>query len=104
MLTDVVSSGASTLVSGSLNSTPNSAFRIEFYSNFVCDASGFGEGELYFGSTDVTTDRNGDALFFRSHPISVKPGKAVTATATDAAGNTSESRCVGKPPGSLSSR
>jgi hypothetical protein len=42
-------------VSGSLNSLPNAAYRIEFFSVATCDASGYGEGDQFLGSIDVRT-------------------------------------------------
>ncbi|MBI3469276.1 MAG: hypothetical protein HY000_40245 [Planctomycetes bacterium] len=44
------SSGASTRVQGSLHSTPNGTFVIDFYANSAADSSGYGEGERWVGS------------------------------------------------------
>ncbi len=67
----------------------NETFSIEFYSSEVCDPSGNGEGQHYWGSFDLTTDNSGEAdeqhIRAGSHP-----GTVFTATATDANGNTSE--------------
>jgi hypothetical protein len=82
-------------VTGTLNSTPASAFRLEFFANAFCDATGSGEGQQFIGTADVTTDANGDASF---GPLTfAAPDNAdITATATDPAGNTSEfSQCAG---------
>src|SRR5205823_12471149 len=58
---NAATSGAgNTTIAASLNSTPNTTFTLEFFSNSVIDPSTFGEGEHYLGSTDVTTDGNGD--------------------------------------------
>ena len=38
--------GATTRVSGSLNSLPNTAFTLDFYANQALDPSGFGQGQL----------------------------------------------------------
>jgi hypothetical protein len=76
-------------VTGTLNSTPNSTFRLEFFISGEAGPSGFGQGELYATSADVTTDANGNASFDVN--FQTDPGRSVyTATATDAAGNTSE--------------
>ena len=48
-------------VTGSLNSIPNGTFRIEFFGNTACDASGNGEGATFLGATSVTTDGTGNA-------------------------------------------
>ncbi len=82
-------------VSGSLNSTANTTFRVEFFANTACDPSGYGEGEVYLGYRNVTTDAGGDASFSAAFPTAVPPGDWITATATNPAGSTSEfSACV----------
>ena len=48
-------------VQGTLNSIPNTTFRIEFFGNTTCDASGNGEGTTFLGATSVTTDSTGNA-------------------------------------------
>ena len=40
---------------GNFDSTPNTKFTIEFFSNTTADASGFGQGQTYIGSTTVST-------------------------------------------------
>jgi hypothetical protein len=40
---------------GTLNSTPNTTYTIEFFSNTAADPSGFGQGQTYLSSTTVTT-------------------------------------------------
>ena len=57
------SSGAGTVIEGSLHSTPNTSFTLEFFSNTQCNSSGYGEGESPIGTTVVTTDAAGDATF-----------------------------------------
>lgn len=78
-------------IEGTLNSTPNTTFRIEFFANTECDPSGHGEGEIFIGSTMVMTDASGNVSFAFIPAISpFAVGRFVTATATDPAGNTSE--------------
>jgi len=48
-------------VSATLNSTPDSSFRIDAYDNVSCDTTGFGEGGFHLATTTVTTDANGNA-------------------------------------------
>jgi hypothetical protein len=84
------SAGSSTTVVGTLNSTPNTTFRIEFFASDAADPTGFGEGQTFLDFTTVTTDGNGDASFTVTLQSAVAPGQVVTATATDPAGNTSE--------------
>ena len=84
-------------ISGTLNTTPNSSpqvYTIEFFANASCDTSGHGEGKTYLGSlTTSATDNNGDVtpFTFNVPPDSpISGGDIITATATDANGNTSE--------------
>ncbi len=78
-------------ITGSLNSTPNRAFVVEFFASPSCDASGNGEGARYLGAVDVSTDEAGIAGIDTALSVSVAPGEFVTATATDTTtGNTSE--------------
>jgi uncharacterized repeat protein (TIGR01451 family)/CSLREA domain-containing protein len=98
---DWTSTGNPTTVSGTLNSAPNSRYRIEFFHNDACDtyengqlAGGhlgrFGEGETYLGAIDVDTDANGNASFSASYPLSTDVTDVITSTATAADGSTSE--------------
>jgi hypothetical protein len=90
VLTSAISDAASTTIEGTLNSMPNTTFRLEFFSNTACDPSGFGEGETLLGSTTVATDGSGDASFTVAFLTLVPEGQFVTATATDPDDNTSE--------------
>ncbi|MFY9608067.1 MAG: FG-GAP-like repeat-containing protein, partial [Blastocatellia bacterium] len=101
VLTTVFPSGNHLAIQGTLNSTANTTLTIQFFANSTCDPSGFGEGEQFLGSTQVTTDVSCNASFsFLAD--SVAPGQSITATATDAAGNTSEfSNCIAIGAGAL---
>lgn len=90
VLSSAGTSGNTTLVSGTLNSTPNTQFRIEFFSNAACDPSGFGEGQFFMGSQSVTTDASGNATINFNPSFTVSAGQFITSTATDPSGNTSE--------------
>src|SRR6185503_14862801 len=97
VLTQASVNGNLLTVSGTLNSTPNSLFQVDFYGNAACDSSSHGEGALLIGSRSVTTDATGNATFVASMQWSALI-RVVTATATDAAGNTSEfSACAALP-------
>lgn len=99
--------GQSLKVWGRLNSTPNSSFDIEFFSNDSCDTSGYGEGKYFLVDEIILTDSSGKATFnftfFYDIPGSVS--SYLTSTATDSSGNTSEfsqcrlipSLCIAKP-------
>jgi uncharacterized repeat protein (TIGR01451 family) len=92
VLERVVTAAGRTLIQGTLSSTPNTAFTIQFFSSPTGDPSGHGEGRVFLGSIvpSLTTDGSGNASFsyLLNTPTSV--GHVVTATATDPAGNTSE--------------
>lgn len=77
-------------VGGTLESAPNADFTIEVFVSAACDESGFGEGALPIGRADVRTDADGVAVIAVDAPVPVGAGNVFTATATDAAGNTSE--------------
>jgi hypothetical protein len=62
----------------------------ETYAGLTAGASGRGEATGYLGSIDVTTDGTGEAFIDASLPSLSSSGEWMTATATDAAGNTSE--------------
>lgn len=81
--------GTGTGIAASLNSTPNQAFTIQFFSNAVPDPSGYGQGQTFVGSTTVYTDAHGNADFGLWVPASVG-GQWLSATAISAGGNTSE--------------
>jgi hypothetical protein len=84
VITSVSIVAGSTTIAGTLNSTPNTSFRIEFFDN-----DGSGEGQSFLGFGAVTTNGSGNASF--NAPVSQAPGnRRVTATATDPNGNTSE--------------
>ncbi len=83
VLTTVKTSGGNTLVVGSLNSTANTTFRIEFFSSPTGDGTGYGEGQTYLGAATVTTDSSGNASIATVLAgVSVTTGHAVSATAT----------------------
>lgn len=101
VLTSATSGGGTTTIQGTLNSTASAAFRLEFFSDTSCDASGNGEGRTYLGAQNVTTDGSGNASFTASLPVAVTPGQIVAATATNSSNYTSEfSACftVTAPP------
>ena len=90
VLTSIISVGSNTTIQGSLNSTPNTMFQIDFYTSSALDPSGHGEGAQFFNTTSVTADANGNAIINASFPVALGAGRVVTATATDPNGNTSE--------------
>ena len=89
LLTAVTISSGSATITGTLNSTPATTFRLEFFSNPSADDTGFGEGQTFLGFTDATTDAAGNTSYSVTFPVAAD-AKSFAATATDAAGNTSE--------------
>ncbi|MCE9564846.1 MAG: right-handed parallel beta-helix repeat-containing protein [Planctomycetes bacterium] len=86
LLAPTTNANGTHIVSGTLNSTPNRTFRIEFF------ASGSaGQGRLFLGAGTVTTAADGNTPQF-SLSFSRPPGmRFITATATDlSTGDTSQ--------------
>jgi hypothetical protein len=95
VLTAAPIAGGNVTISGTLNSTASTTFRVEFFSNVACHASGNGEGRTFLGFANVLTDGS-CAATFTAGPFAVPGGQTIfTATATDPNNNTSEfSACV----------
>lgn len=92
--------GAAIDISGGLVSAPNTTYTLEFFRSAACSPSESGEGEVFIGSTTVTTDSDGGTTFSAVVPVA-GTSEWVTATATAPNGSTSEfSDCVkiGRPP------
>jgi len=82
-------------VQGTLNSIASATYRLEFFANSACDASGYGEGKTFIGFQSVSTDGGGNASFNATFAPLPVGQSVVTATATDSGGSTSEfSQCV----------
>jgi ELWxxDGT repeat protein len=80
----------SAVIKGTLNSTPDTTFSVEFFSNPVGTLPADAEGRTFLGRTAVTTNGAGNATIALVLPASVTVGEVITATATDPQGNTSE--------------
>jgi hypothetical protein len=89
VLTSVTAGPANTVITGTLNSAASTTYRIEFFANTAVDPTGYGEGEIFIGFTNVTTDLSGNASFNVNLAKDTR-GKLVTATATAPDGSTSE--------------
>jgi parallel beta-helix repeat protein len=96
VLTQVTDSGNGRTVFGHLSSTPNTTFRVEFFANDAYDPSGYGEGQVYLGFVDVTTDASGHASFSFAY-TSDAAHPYLTSTATGPSG-TSELSGRDLPP------
>jgi len=77
-------------VQGGLNSKASAAYRLEFFATPTWDASAIPEGKIYLGTTNITTDASGNASFTATLAVTPDTNYLITATATDANGNTSE--------------
>jgi hypothetical protein len=86
----------STAITGQIiDGLPNTQFKIEFYSNSVCDSPGnHGEGKNYIGSSIQQTGNNGDVSFLVTFPAIVPPGSFITSTATTDNKTSEFSACV----------
>ena len=92
--------GANTTVNGTLNSTADTTFRLEFFADTVtCSASTYPQGKRFLGSTNLSTDSAGNATFAITLPVATSVDESITVTATDPSGNTSEfSICPAENP------
>ncbi|MEW5981887.1 MAG: right-handed parallel beta-helix repeat-containing protein [Acidobacteriota bacterium] len=82
--------GPTTRVDFAFNSQPGQTYALEFFSSPSCDPSGSGEGQQSLGSTAVVTNGSGDVSGTAVLSALALVGEYITATATDANGNTSE--------------
>jgi hypothetical protein len=90
LLSAATSSNGLTTVQGRLHSVSNAPHRVEFFSNDALDPSSHGEGRVFLGWTNVTTDTSGFVAFTAVLPAAVTNGQFLTATATDDRNYTSE--------------
>jgi hypothetical protein len=81
VLTSAVENNGSTLITGTLSTTPNTDMLVEFFANDAADPSGFGEGQTLIGSTGVTTDGSGNGSFTNFHADAATFGQVITAAA-----------------------
>ena len=91
VITNALAVGESSIVSGTLQSTPSANFRLEFFLSSTSDPSGYGEGQIYLGFASATADSSGRASFITEFSTVIPSvGQFISATATDPLGNTSE--------------
>lgn len=98
VLLSAIGGDSSGSVSGTL-STTRGGYRIEFFLNPSCDASGHGEGATSIGATQVNIPNvPGQQTVAFTTPVQIAAatlGGWISATSTDSSGNTSEfSACV----------
>ena len=75
-----------------LRSMSGQIYRLDFYASpaGTCDPTHYGEGMKWIGTTSVTTNVNGNWSGSVVTTLTFLAGQAITATATDVAGRTSE--------------
>ncbi len=89
VLGGAVTDGVATSVSGTIDTTPGAAVRIELFSSPACDASGTGPAAVFLGAAMVAAGAGPTPWNAGVAPTAA--GRAITATATDlATGDTSE--------------
>jgi len=87
--------GGSTNVTVTLASTGNSAYDIDLFRSTACDPSGYGEGEAYLTTVELTTDASGNASTEVDLDGLASPGEGITAIARADFRITSEfSNCI----------
>lgn len=92
-LTSATRSGNSITVQGTLNSTPNSTFTLEFFATTAADP----EGDRLLGLILASTDYNGNASFTGELHV-VFGDTRITATATGSDGTSELSEPIPVPP------
>ncbi len=80
-------SGSNIKISGGLDGRPNTKYRIDAFASPSCDSPySHGEGKIYLGSTEVTSNSSGDAQF--SYYVTPSISGVMTLTATKFLGAT----------------
>jgi len=83
-------SGTSTRIRGTMDGKTGKPYKLQFFASPTGDPSGYGEGQVFLGQTNITLGLTCSSNFTAYLPVSVSPGWVVTATATDTNNNTSE--------------
>jgi hypothetical protein len=92
VLTSIQAVVSGTTITGTVQGTPSTPYTIQFFSNPVSGP----EGKTFLGQISVTTDGSGFAAFAANLTVSLNPTQPfITATATSAAGDTSEFSTTG---------
>ncbi len=83
VISSASSTGSDTTIQASLNSKANTSFTIDFYHSAAADTSGFGEGQIFLGSSTVVTDGAGNATMAATFTPAVAIGRFITTTASE---------------------
>lgn len=73
---------STTEVAGTLNSEPNSNYRLEFFGNEPATEPDTAQGQTYLGFTRVTTNTTGNISFSLTNLPAITFGQVITATAS----------------------
>jgi hypothetical protein len=90
VITSAVSSSSATTITGTVSGPANSLLRVELFVNPAADPSGYGQGKTFLNFVVVAINGSGQGSFSYTTTTQIAPGQVITATATDASGNTSE--------------
>src|SRR5262249_34570926 len=93
VLSSAANAGTGSTISGTFSEAgePNATITLDFYASASGDPSGHGQGQTFLGSIQILTNNSGSATFAASLSVPLPAGERfISATATDAAGNTSE--------------
>jgi titin len=90
VLTNVITGAGGTVVRGYLDSAVGETYQLQFFANPTFDPSGYGQGQVYLGSSTLTLGGSCTANFTALLPTSIPVGWMVSATATDPVNDTSE--------------
>ena len=86
-------------IEGTLNSTPNTNFILQFFSTPFQDISGHGEGRTVIGEAFVVTDANGNNNFSVMFSVPLPPCVTAKASENTISTNTSEFSLIFGPVG-----
>jgi hypothetical protein len=89
VISGAVGQAGSTTVNYTLEQTANLQYTVEFFVSPTADPSGFGQGKTFVASA-VVSSTTGDLVGNTVNLTGNFLGQLLTATATDAGGNTSE--------------
>ncbi len=90
VLTVAVSSDNGTTLTGTVAGDPLTTLVLDFYTDSVCDPTGYSQAEAYLGTIEVATDADGNGAFTATFAEAVPVGYFVTATTTDPSNSTSD--------------
>ncbi len=83
-------SGTTTRIRGTMDGKSGKTYSLQFFASPSGDSSGYGEGQVFLGQTNLTLGATCSTNFTAYLPATVPANWVVTATATDSANNTSE--------------